>query len=92
MVENTFAEKVFFTNSGTESIECGIKIVRSYHQYHNNHLKKNILTFEGAFHGRSFGALSAQQNSKYSKLFEPLLPGFIQIPFDNIDILKKTWI
>ena len=55
--ENSFAEKVFFTNSGTESIECGIKIVRSFHKYHNNNLKKNIISFEGAFHGRSFGAL-----------------------------------
>jgi len=84
---NSFAEKVFFTNSGTESIECGIKIVRSYHQHHNNYSKKNIITFEGAFHGRSFGALSAQKNSK---LFEPLLPGFVQIPFDDIEVLKKT--
>ena len=85
--ENSFAEKVFFTNSGTESIECGIKIVRSFHKYHNNNLKKNIITFEGAFHGRSFGALSAQKDSI---LFEPLLPGFVQVPFDDIDTLKKT--
>ena len=84
--ENSFAEKVFFTNSGTESIECGIKIVRSFHKYHNNNLKKNIITFEGAFHGRSFGALSAQKDSI---LFEPLLPGFVQVPFDDIDTLKK---
>ena len=88
--KNSFAEKVFFTNSGTESIECGIKIVRSYHQHHNNGLKKNIITFEGAFHGRSFGALSAQKNLKYSKLFKPLLTGFVQIPFDDIKTLKKT--
>ena len=75
----SFAEKVFFTNSGTESIECGIKVVRSYHHHYKNQLKKNIITFEGAFHGRTFAALSAQQNPKYSEGFEPLLKGFIQV-------------
>ena len=55
-----------------------------------NHSKKNIITFEGAFHGRTLAALSAQQNEKYSKSFEPLLRGFIQVPFNNLDILKKT--
>ncbi len=88
--QNSFAEKVFFTNSGTESIECGIKVIRSYHHHHNNNAKKNIITFEGAFHGRTFAALSAQQNEKYSKGFEPLLPGFIQVPFNNLETLEKT--
>jgi len=88
--QNSFAEKVFFTNSGTEAVECGIKVIRSYHHKHNNHLKKNIITFEGAFHGRTFAALSAQKNSKYSKGFEPLLPGFTQVPFNNIEALEKT--
>ena len=59
--KNSFAEKIFFTNSGAESIECGIKVIRSYHFYHKNYSKKNILTFEGAFHGRTFAALSAQK-------------------------------
>ena len=52
--------------------------------------KKNIITFQGAFHGRTFAALSAQKNQIYSDGFEPLLPGFINIPFNNIEILKKT--
>ena len=88
--QNSFAEKIFFTNSGVEAIECGIKVIRSYHYFHQNHSKKNIITFEGAFHGRTLAALSAQQNEKYSKSFEPLLRGFIQVPFNNLDILKKT--
>ena len=90
LCESTFAEKVFFTNSGAEAIEAGIKVVRNFHNYHKNVAKKNIITFEGAFHGRTFAALSAQQNKIYSDGFEPLLPGFINIPFNDIGILKKT--
>ncbi len=87
---NSFAEKIFFTNSGVESIEAGIKVIKSFHYYHNNLDQKNIITFEGAFHGRTFAALSAQQNEKYSKGFEPLLPGFIKIPFNDIESVKKN--
>ena len=85
----SFAEKVFFTNSGTESIECGIKVIKSYHYHHKNFNKKNIITFKGSFHGRTFGALSAQKNKNYSEGFGPLLKGFIQVPFDNLNAVKK---
>ncbi len=87
---NSFAEKIFFTNSGVESIEAGIKVIKSYHHYHNNLDQKNIITFEGAFHGRTFAALSAQQNEKYSKGFGPLLSGFVKIPFNDIEAVKKN--
>ena len=87
---NSFAEKIFFTNSGTEAIEAGLKVIRSYHNFYKNINKNEIITFEGAFHGRTFGALSAQKNKKYTKIFEPLLPGFIQIPFNDLDALKKN--
>ena len=90
LCDNSFADKVFFTNSGAEAIEAGLKVIRSFHHHHKNYNKKNIITFEGAFHGRTFAALSAQQNVKYSREFEPLLPGFIQIPFNNIDEVKKN--
>tara|TARA_B100000886_G_scaffold329649_1_gene279232 strand:- start:3293 stop:4444 length:1152 start_codon:yes stop_codon:yes gene_type:complete len=86
--KNSFADKVFFTNSGAESIECGIKIIRSYHHFHNTG-KNEIITFKGAFHGRTYGALSAQRNKKYSKGFGPLLSGFKQVEFNDIDKLKK---
>ena len=86
---HSFADKVFFTNSGVESIECGLKVIRRYHYYHQNTEKKNIITFEGAFHGRTLAALSAQQNKKYSEGFEPLLSGFIQVPFNNLHALEK---
>jgi Ornithine/acetylornithine aminotransferase len=85
----SFAEKVFFTNSGSESIECGIKLIRSYNHYFKKFWKKNIITFKGSFHGRTMSAISAQKNKKYSNDFKPLLPGFVQVPFDNINALEK---
>ena len=88
--QKSFAEKVFFTNSGTEAIEAGLKVVKSYHHQNKSVFKKNIITFEGAFHGRTLGALSAVNNKKYSEQFEPLLPGFINIPFNNIEELNKN--
>ena len=89
LCKNTFADKVFFTNSGAEAIECGIKVIRSYNNYHNTS-KNKIITFEGAFHGRTFAAMSAQQNIKYSKGFEPLLPGFFKVPFNDSKALIKS--
>ena len=89
LCRHSFAEKVFFTNSGVESIECGLKVIRRYHYYHQNKEKKNIITFEGAFHGRTLAALSAQKNKKYSEGFEPLLSGFVQAPFNDLPALKK---
>ncbi len=86
----SFADNVFFTNSGTESIECGIKIIRSYHNFKKNINKKNIITFEGSFHGRSYAALSASKNKKYKNIFKPFLPGFKQVEFNNINALKKN--
>ncbi len=89
LCKSSFADKVFFTNSGTESIECGIKIIRGYHSYHNTG-RTNIITFDGSFHGRTFGALSAQKNKKYSKGFGPLLSGFKKVEFNNIKKLKAV--
>ncbi len=89
LCKHSFADKVFFTNSGTESIECGIKIIRGYHSYHKTG-KTEIISFDGAFHGRTYGALSAQKNIKYSNGFGPLLPGFKQIEFNNIKKLKAA--
>ncbi|MAR79559.1 MAG: acetylornithine transaminase, partial [Rhodospirillaceae bacterium] len=90
IVKNSFAETVFFTNSGTESIECLIKIVRKYF----NHIKKpnkyRIITFEGAFHGRTFAALSAGKQKKHLDGFGPHLKGFDQVSFGDIDELKKS--
>ena len=89
LCDKTFADKVFFTNSGAEAIECGLKVVKSYWNLKNKN-KKNIITFEGAFHGRTFAALSAQKNKKYSDGFTPLLRGFKNIPFNDPQALKNN--
>ena len=84
LVENTFADKVFFTNSGTESIECAIKMARKYFFEKGFVEKKQIITFEGSFHGRSMAAISASGAEKLTKGFGPLLPGFKSLPFGNL--------
>ncbi len=89
LCKKTFADKVFFTNSGAEAIECGLKVVKSFWNKKNKN-KKNIITFKGAFHGRTFAALSAQKNKKYSDGFTPLLSGFKNIPFNDEQALIKS--
>jgi len=89
LCSKTFADKVFFTNSGAEAIECGLKIIKSYWSLKNKN-KKNIITFKGAFHGRTFAALSAQKNKKYSEDFTPLLKGFKNIPFNDEQALNDN--
>ena len=89
LCKKTFADKVFFTNSGAEAIECGLKVVKSYWNLKNKN-KKNIITFKGAFHGRTFAALSAQKNKKYSNGFTPLMSGFKNIPFNDEQALQKN--
>ncbi len=89
LCKNSFADKVFFSNSGTESIECGIKIIRGFHKYHKTG-KNEIICFDGAFHGRTFGALSAQKNNNYSSDYKPLLPGFKKVEFNNLSKLEAA--
>jgi len=89
LCKKTFADKVFFTNSGTEAIECGLKVVKSYWSLKNKN-KTNIITFKGAFHGRTFAALSAQKNKKYSEDFMPLLSGFKNITFNDEQALERN--
>ncbi len=89
LCKNSFADKVFFTNSGTEAVECGIKIIRGYHHYFKTG-KTDIISFKGAFHGRTFGAMSAQKNKKYSDGYGPMLSGFKQVEFNDIKKLKAA--
>ncbi len=85
-----FAERVFFTNSGTEAIECALKTARKYHWANDDADRYEIVTFSGAFHGRSLGAINAGGNPKYLEGFGPPLPGFTQIEFGDHDALDKA--
>ena len=93
LCQNSFAEKIFFTNSGAEAIEAGLKVIRSFHHFHKNLNKQNIITFERAFHGRTFAALSAQKNKKHSKIFKLkqifLLYPYILDFFRNLQKLRR---
>jgi len=85
LVDLTFADTVFFTNSGVEAIECAIKTARRYHYAKGNPHKHDLITFKNAFHGRSMGAISATDQAKMIDGFAPLLPGFKVVEFDNLD-------
>ncbi|AQT41761.1 Aminotransferase class-III [Bartonella apihabitans] len=87
---NSFADKVFFCNSGAEAIECAIKTARRY-QYVSGHPERyEIITFEGAFHGRTLATLAAGGQEKYLEGFGPKAQGFIQVPFDDEKALRAA--
>ncbi len=90
MCDRTFADRVFFTNSGTEAVECAIKSARKYHYKNGQEERIEIITFTGAFHGRSLGAINAGGNPKYLEGFGPALPGFKQIEWGDHDALKEA--
>ncbi|MEZ2131150.1 MULTISPECIES: aspartate aminotransferase family protein [unclassified Sinorhizobium] len=86
----TFADKVFFTNSGAEALECAIKTARRY-QYSRGHPERfHIITFEGAFHGRTLATIAAGGQEKYLEGFGPKAPGFDQVPFGDIDAVRAA--
>jgi acetylornithine/N-succinyldiaminopimelate aminotransferase len=89
-VEKTFADTVFFCNSGTEAVECGIKMLRKYHDDTGNPDKFRIITFQGAFHGRTMAAISASNRARVMDGFGPALEGFDNVPFGDIEAVKKA--
>ena len=90
LVDLTFADTVFFTNSGAEAVECTIKTVRAYHQHVGNDNKFEIITFKNAFHGRTMATISASNQEKMHKGFLPLLPGFKYVDFDDLEGAKAA--
>ena len=90
LTDFTFADKVFFTNSGTEAVEGSIKIARKYFHKIGKPQKNRIITFKGAFHGRSLAALFAANNKSHCEGFGPKIQGFDQVPFEDYQALKKT--
>jgi acetylornithine/N-succinyldiaminopimelate aminotransferase len=90
LCEQSFADFVFFQNSGTEAIECAIKMARKYQFASGKPERNRIVTFEGAFHGRTLAALAATGNKKYLEGFGPMMPGFDQVAFGDLDAVKKA--
>ncbi len=90
LVDLTFADTVFFTNSGAEAVECAIKTVRAYHQHVGNDHKFEIITFKNAFHGRTMATISASNQEKMHNGFLPLLPGFRYVEFDDLEGAKAA--
>ena len=90
LVDNTFADQVFFTNSGAEALECAIKMARKY-QYASGHPERyRIITFEGAFHGRTLATIAAGGQAKYLEGFGPKVEGFDQVPFGDHKALEAA--
>ncbi|ALN74214.1 aspartate aminotransferase family protein [Aureimonas sp. AU20] len=90
LVEASFADKVFFTNSGAEALECAIKTARRY-QYVSGHPERfRIVTFEGAFHGRTLATIAAGGQAKYLEGFGPKVEGFDQVPFGDVAALRAA--
>jgi acetylornithine/N-succinyldiaminopimelate aminotransferase len=89
LVANTFADTVFFTNSGTEAIELAIKMARRHHFVSGHPERFHIVSFEGAFHGRTMAAINAGGNEKYLEGFGPRMQGFDQVPLGDLDAVKK---
>ena len=85
LVDATFADTVFFTNSGAEAVECAIKTARRYHHAKGNAHKHDLITFTNAFHGRTMATISATNQEKLRDGFAPLLPGFKVVEFDDLD-------
>jgi acetylornithine aminotransferase/acetylornithine/N-succinyldiaminopimelate aminotransferase len=90
LVNNSFADKAFFCNSGAEAIEAAIKIARKYSWERHGNERCEILSTINSFHGRTMAALSATGQAKFHKGFEPLLSGFKHVPFNDIDSLRAA--
>ena len=90
LVDLTFADTVFFTNSGAEAVECAIKTARAYHQHAGNEERFELITFGNAFHGRTMATISASNQEKMHKGFAPLLPGFRYVDFDDLEGAKAA--
>jgi acetylornithine/N-succinyldiaminopimelate aminotransferase len=90
LCEQSFADFVFFCNSGAEAMECVIKVTRKYHAAKGHPERYRIITFEGAFHGRTLATLAATGAAKYLEGFGPPMDGFDQVPHGDLEAVKKA--
>ena len=86
----SFADVVFFTNSGTEAIECAIKTARKHHWANGQPERIDIIGFDGSFHGRTLAAVNASGNESYLEGFGPPMPGFVHLPFGDFEAIKAA--
>jgi len=90
LVDHTFADTVFFTNSGAEAVEAAIKCARAYHQYQGDTQRFELITFNNAFHGRTMATISASSQTKMHAGFAPMLPGFRYVEFGDLEGVKAA--
>jgi acetylornithine/N-succinyldiaminopimelate aminotransferase len=90
LVKASFADTVFFCNSGAEAMECAIKMARKYQSVSGHPEKMRIISFEGSFHGRTLATLAAAGAQKYLEGFGPVLEGFDQVPYGDLEAVKKA--
>ncbi len=90
LTDASFADTVFFTNSGVEAMECAIKMARKFHSHNGNPERYKMLAFEGSFHGRSLATIAAAGQEKLVKGFGPMPDGFDQVPFGDHEALKAA--
>jgi acetylornithine/N-succinyldiaminopimelate aminotransferase len=90
LTEATFADVVFFGNSGAEAIECAIKTARKHHWANGQPERIDIIGFEGSFHGRTLAAVNASGNAHYLEGFGPPMPGFVHLPFGDVEAIKAA--
>ncbi len=90
LVDHSFADKVFFCNSGAEAVECGLKMIRKYHDETGTPKKYRMIVFTGAFHGRTLATISASDRSKVMQGFEPAVEGFDHVEFNNLEAARKA--
>ena len=90
LVAATFADTMFFTNSGAEALECAIKMARKFQSHEGHPERFHIITFEGAFHGRTLATIAAGGQAKYLEGFGPKVAGFDQVPFGDLAALKAA--
>ena len=90
LVQNSFADSVFFNNSGSEAVETSIKVARKFHSVNGRPERYRIITCEGAFHGRTLATIAAGKQEKHLDGFGPVIEGFDQVPFNDIDAMRSA--
>ena len=90
LVDATFADTVFFTNSGTEATEAAVKMARRFWHFHDQPQRTEIITIQNCFHGRTLAMVSASGSKKLTEGFGPLMPGFVQVEAENIEALNNS--